>query len=185
MHHMMDFHPIKCLELSLFHWLSKAQFSIDTSIMVHTRHGPVRYVSQSLIKERDRRKQGTRELYTTEAGKTRHERDAAWISKQSILSFLKLAMKTLYGVDLTWHIWTEKLRFYLGQMTKMLVGVTGVENKYIYFIFIWNIKTTDCRKWWHDAEGLPFPEKLPCSRCSRRSGTSPDPSHPLIQSSRE
>ena len=42
--------------------------------MVHTRHGPVRYVSQSLIKERDRRKQGTRELYTTEAGKTRHER---------------------------------------------------------------------------------------------------------------
>ena len=22
MHHMMDFHPIKCLELSLFHWLS-------------------------------------------------------------------------------------------------------------------------------------------------------------------
>ena len=74
MHHMMDFHPIKCLEFSLFHWLSKAQFSIDISIMVHTRHGPVRYVSQSLIKERDRRKQGTRELYTTEAGKTRQER---------------------------------------------------------------------------------------------------------------
>ena len=72
--------------------------------------------------------------------------DAAWISKQSILSFLKLAMKTLYGVDLTWHIWTEKLRFYLEQMTQMLVGVTGVENKFIYFIFIWNIKTTDCRK---------------------------------------
>ena len=111
--------------------------------------------------------------------------DAAWISKQSILSFLKLAMKTLYGVDLTWHIWTEKLRFYLGQMTQMLVGVTGVENKYIYFILIWNIKTTDCRKWWHDAEGLPFPEKLPCSRCSRRRGTSPGPSHPLIQSIRE
>ena len=58
-------------------------------------------------------------------------------------------------------------------------------KKIIYFIFIWNIKTTDCRKWWHDAEGLPFPEKLPCSRCSRRRGKSPGPSHPLIQSSRE
>ena len=69
--------------------------------------------------------------------------DAAWISKQSILSFLKLAMKTLYGVDLTWDIWTEKITVLFGTNEPNVGGCYWCWKQ--IYIFHFYLKYQNCR----------------------------------------